>query len=236
MAMRASTSPRRSASLRARHSISTRSLRGSRRNRPGTARSSSTTAGVGARATRSASIATLASGKRRAGVAVDTPREPVVEARGQRDRAPQRTDPRAGRLDRRDLHLREDGGKLPVVAPVRPTRERVEGDEPEGPHVARRAHLPLDVQLLGREPPRRPLRAGELHVRLQRGDDVRDAEVEHLHVEAGVGAPGLRHHDVLGLEVAVNHPDAVRGSGGVTHGVEDREHLLRRQRASGGAP
>ncbi|MFO0607929.1 MAG: hypothetical protein U0324_32495 [Polyangiales bacterium] len=59
-----------------------------------------------------------------------------------------------------------------------------------------------------------------------------DAEVEHLHVEGGVGPARRGHHDVLGLEVAVDDAHPVRRRHRVADGLEDGEHLLGRQRAA----
>ena len=59
---------------------------------------------------------------------------------------------------------------------------------------------------------------------------LRDAEVEYLHVAALPGV--LEHHDVLGLQIPVNHPDGVAmcdGNGGLQYVVEA---FLNRQRAA----
>jgi hypothetical protein len=80
--------------------------------------------------------------------------------------------------------------------------------------------VPLAVGLLGRE------KGGGAHPRARSRHatlllEASQSEVEHLHLAVA------GDEDVLGLEVAVDHPRLVRGGQEIERAVGDREHLRR---------
>ncbi len=123
--------------------------------------------------------------KARAGIAIDRPREPSVEAVGQERHRTERLRAGARRLERIARHFAQHAHQRAFPgaargAPVVATGQHPEREQTERPHVGLRSHAA--AHLLGCHPERRADRRRIFRRRF--GDDLGDPEIEQLHEHA----------------------------------------------------